>query len=315
MPWKSTRLLATVAATALMVTACGSGDDSDDDSSETRTITDAQGTEVEIPTDPQRVVALSEQDLDAMVALDIEPVGTLNGRGQTTPPAYLGDSVDNVEVVGDIGEFSVDAVLELEPDLVLFGAAHDQDLLEQVRDLIPATVMTYDLDAEWHDAFRNTAEALNEEDAAEAWLTEYESAADDIADSLGDNGDSDISLVRWSPDGPSTMHRDAFASLVLQDLGLNRPESQQEEGFSHSDPLSLENLSLIDADWLFVGTLVEGSEGALQEALDTPAFAQLEAVENDRFIEVDGTLWTSRGGPVAAELVAEEISEHLGEDQ
>ncbi|GAA4898547.1 iron complex transport system substrate-binding protein [Stackebrandtia albiflava] len=308
------RLAAAAAAAALAVSGCGGGDEpaeASDTSDATRTVVDATGTEVTVPQQPQRIVALSEQDLDSLLALDITPVGTVNGRGQTTPPAYLGDRTDGIEVVGDIGKPATDRILELEPDLVLFGAVIDEQQLEQMRELIPATVVTYKVEDDWKTAFRNIADAVNAGDAAEQWLTDYETSVGDAAEALGDNAGATANIVRWNPDGPGVMLKDSFASLVIQDVGLVRPEGT-EPGFAHTDPLSLENLPELDADWLFVGTLVPGSEEALSEAKGTPAFAALEAVKSDHFVEVDGTLWTSRGGPLAALIVVEDVVTHLG---
>ena len=40
---------------------------------------------------------------------------------------------------------------------------------------------------------------------------------------------------------------------MLSDLGLQRPPAQDREGKGHSEPVSLENLSDIDADYMFIG--------------------------------------------------------------
>lgn len=305
-----------VLAAAATLTACGddtSGETSNvSDDQETRTITDASGAEVVVPADPQRVIALSEQDLDALLALDVAPVGTVNGRGQQGPPAYLGEDAAGIEIVGDIGAPTTDKILELEPDLVLFGAPTDEAQVEQLRELVPATVVTYNVDDDWKTAFRQTADAVNQADAAEAWLADYDAKVADAQGKLGDNSGATVSIVRWNPDGPVIMLHEAFSSLVVQDLGLVRPPTQQDPGFAHTDPLSLENLGRLDADWLFVGTLQPGSEEALSEARSTPAFAALGAVSNDRFVEVDGTLWTSRGGPLAALQVVDDVVARLG---
>jgi iron complex transport system substrate-binding protein len=304
---------AAVLLTAAVGTACSSpAETADESSGGTRTVTDATGTKVTVPDKPERVIALSEQDLDSALALDVTPVGTVNGRGQKAPPAYLGDDAAAIEVVGDVGKPTTDKIVELEPDLVLYGGASDEEQLEQLRELVPATVVTYKLDDDWKTAFEATADALNKTEAASSWLSEYDDTVTEAADSLGDNASAKISIVRWNPEGPGILQHEAFSSLVIQDLGLERPKDQQDPGFAHTDPLSLENLPRIDGDWLFVGTLVPGSEEALSEAQDDPAFSQLDAVKNDHFVEIDGTLWTSRGGPLGALKVVEDVVSNLG---
>ena len=88
-----------------------------------------------------------------------------------------------------------------------------------------------------------------------------------------------------------------------------RPEQQREPGFTHSQALSLESLDLLDADWLVVGTLAGTGEAAdaLNQARDTPAFQQLGAVQSGQMAPVDGSLWTSVGGPLAAMQVIDDV--------
>ncbi len=57
--------------------------------SETRQVTDADGKTQVVPAQPKRVVVLSEIDLDSALTLGLQPVGTVNGCGQSTLPRYL----------------------------------------------------------------------------------------------------------------------------------------------------------------------------------------------------------------------------------
>lgn len=296
-----------------LTAACSGPAETDDTSSKTRTVTDVTDTKVEVLAAPKRVVTLSEQDLDATLALGITPVGTINGRGQDGPPAYLGDEADGIESVGDVGKPTTDKIVELEPDLVLYGGYSDEEQLEQIRELVPATVVTYELEEDWKVAFDRAADALGKADEAKSWMSDYDKRTEEVSGQLGDNSDATISIVRWNPDGPGILLHEAFSSLVIQDLGLERPESQQEPGFAHTDPLSLENLPRIDGDWMFLGTLVPGSEAALEEARESPAYSKLEVVKDDHVVEIDGTLWTSRGGPLGALKVIDDVEANLAE--
>ncbi|MEM8533711.1 MAG: ABC transporter substrate-binding protein [Chloroflexota bacterium] len=284
---------------------------------DTRTVTDARGQEITVPANPERVVVLSEQDLDAALALDASVVGTVNGRGQQTPPLYLGKQVEGITSVGSLAEPSLEAIVGLEPDVILIGGIFPaiEGLLPQLAEIAP-TVITYAFEDDWKTAFRGTAQALNREEQAEAWLADYETQVQETEQLLGTNAASEISIVRWNPDGPVVMTPESFGGLVVSDVGLTRPEAQQIErwqGHYHSESLSLEQLDLIDGDWLFLSTLNPDGEQAMNDAMGNQLFQQLNAVGNESVSVVDGTVWTSRGGPLAALIVLEDIAEELGE--
>ncbi|NOK64362.1 MAG: hypothetical protein GFH27_549431n50 [Chloroflexi bacterium AL-W] len=95
-----------------------------------------------VPANPQRVVVLSEQDLDAALALDASVVGTVNGRGQPPPPLYLGDRVEGITSVGSFTEPSLETVAELDPDLILIGGIFPaiEELLPQLAALAPPSL-------------------------------------------------------------------------------------------------------------------------------------------------------------------------------
>lgn len=278
-----------------------------------RQMTDALGNTVTVPEQPKRVITLSEIDLDTALTLGVTPVGTINGRGQAAPPRYLdGKLPAGIEVVGDIDNPNLETLLELEPDLILTGPVKPEQLA--ILNEIAPTVITFNWARPWQESMQRTAQALNKEAEAKAVLERYRARVEAARQRLAAHQGETLSIVRWNPKGPSYMFKDAFASTVAEDVGLLRPAHQQDRGHTHSMALSLESLELLDADWLVIGTLATSGEAveAMNQAEQTPAFRQLSAIQAKRFGAVDGSLWTSLGGPMAALQVIEDIEALLG---
>ncbi|MBK3881496.1 ABC transporter substrate-binding protein [Pseudomonas stutzeri] len=303
MPMIFRRLVATLLAGLLALPAMA----------ETRQVQDAFGNTVSVPAAPKRVITLSEIDLDTALALGVTPVGTINGRGQAAPPRYLdGRLPAGIEVVGDIDNPNLETLLELEPDLILTGPVKPEQLA--ILNEIAPTVITFNWARPWQESMQRTAQALNRKAEAKAVLERYWARIEEARKRLADHQGETLSIVRWNPKGPSYMFLDAFSSSVVEDIGLVRPPHQQDPGHTHSMALSLESLELLDADWLVIGTLATSGEAveAMQQAEQTPAFRQLSAIRAKRFGAVDGSLWTSLGGPQAALQVIEDVEELLG---
>ena len=278
-----------------------------------RQMTDALGNTVTVPEQPKRVITLSEIDLDTALTLGVIPVGTINGRGQAAPPRYLdGKLPAGIEVVGDIDNPNLETLLELQPDLILTGPVKPEQLA--ILNEIAPTVITFNWARPWQESMQRTAQALNKEAEAKAVLERYRARVEAARQRLAAHQGETLSIVRWNPKGPSYMFKDAFASTVAEDVGLLRPAHQQDRGHTHSMALSLESLELLDADWLVIGTLATSGEAveAMNQAEQTPAFRQLSAIQAKRFGAVDGSLWTSLGGPMAALQVIEDIEALLG---
>ncbi|MFE5206984.1 ABC transporter substrate-binding protein [Streptomyces sp. NPDC056600] len=315
------RVAATAAAVAgaLTLTACGgTTDDGADGAAEGGdkgakvSVTDATGKKVEVPESPKRVLALSEMDLDSSLALGVKPVGLTAGRGQQGAPAYLAEQAAGIPVVGAVTGPDIEKVVEAKPDVILAGQMADEQVLEQLRAIAP-TVVTIDDTKNWKKALEITGQVLGAENEAKTFLSDYDAKVEALEGKLGDKAGAEVSVARYSPKGTAVMQQGVFISDVLNDLGFKRPGIQKEKGEGHSTPLSDENLSEIDGDWLFIGTLTPADGTLLDELQAKPAFAQLDAVKSDSVTEIDGSKWTSLGGALAAVSVLEDIEKAMAE--
>ncbi len=294
-----------------------------------RVIEDVRHDAVAVPVQPKRVVTLSEPPLDGALALGVKPVGSVNGRGQTTMPNYLLDLAEGIPSVGTVAQFNFEAIADLEPDLILTYASggNNPESIAIMEKIAPVYFIGY-AGAEWKTTFRNVANALNEQDAAEKLLDDFDAYATKVKDELYAAGfeDETFSIVRWQGSNASLILKELPPGMALEAIGLKRPPSQDKEGRGHSEPISLENLSDADADYMFFGTLggssvdnpvaggtadVSGAQKAYEEAQGVPGFRDLTAYKEGHVILVDGSLWTSTGGPILMRKIIEFVEETL----
>ncbi|MGY5123611.1 ABC transporter substrate-binding protein [Streptomyces nigrescens] len=300
-----------LAACALTATACGSPEHdagAEGPAGKVTRITDATGTEVKVPAAPERVVALSEMDLDSALALGVKPVGLTAGRGQHGAPGYLTDRAKGIPVVGAVTGPDIEKVVRSRPDVILAGQTADAQILKQLRRIAP-TVVTIDRSKDWKKSLELTGQALGKSNEAKKFLDGYDTKAAALKKDLGERAGASVSVARYSAKGTAVMPQGVFISDVLKDLGFKRPGVQNKPGQGHSTPLSDENLREIDGDWLFIGTLSTGGPdaGLLDKLATKPAYRQLKAVHDRHATMIDGSKWTSLGGAEAAVSVLGDI--------
>ena len=292
---------------------------------ETRTVTDIEGTDVEVPVEPQRVVALSEPTLDGLLALGITPVGAVAGRGQNDIAGYLREQAGDVPLLGNVAQPNFEAVGAADPDLILVDGTsinNNPPVIEALRAIAPVVYTGY-AGGDWRINFRNTANALNMVDRGEEVIADYDAHVAEVSAQLDAFRDSTFSIVRWQGNSASLILEELPAGIALNDLGLRRPPNQDHRGRGHSEPVSLENLRDIDADYIFFGTLggssvnnpgaggktnLDGARDALEQAETVPGFTDLEAYRNGTIIPVAGDLWTSTGGPLLMNHILDDVA-------
>jgi len=330
------RLSALLAAPVVAVLVAGglsgcssSGDKTAESGSAHRVIVDAKGRTVSVPAHPERVLALSEPTLDAATTLDVHLVGATSGRGQGGLPAYLARKASGVPIVASVAGPNFELIAKTRPDLILVDGtvAVDDQSIDTLAQIAP-TAFVSKTGENWKEAFRAAANVLNRSGQAAAFLQKYAGQVSAVRGKLGKNAGATVSIVRWGDAMPSVLLKEIAASTVVAELGLHRPLSQDRIGKGHSQPVSLENLDQLDADWMFFGTLggatnpsggntggnadVAASRAALRRAAaDTPGFDRLRAYQLGHVVPVDGSAWMSAGGPQAEWTVLQSIADAL----
>lgn len=310
---------AVVGALSLGLTACGSSGSKDSagggsaSSSAAKDGKDAKdgkrGIEtafgrVEVPAEAKRIVALGDTALDTALSLGFTPVGTSSSRGGTTAPAYL--KADGIPLVATVKEPNIEAILKANPDLILTSSSVEKSQYEQLAAVAPTVVPK---SGDWRSVLGVYGDALGHKDDLTAKLD----ALDKRAAKAGEGKSGSAVVMRWMPSGPIVMNTTNMPGELLKKAGAaTLPIADDLGAQPHSDPLSLENLGKADADRVFVATLNAEGEKALETARSQPAFTRLKAVGAGQVAGVDGQVWSSSSGPIAAEKVVEDIEKAFG---
>ncbi|KQB87474.1 iron-siderophore ABC transporter substrate-binding protein [Corynebacterium lowii] len=257
---------------------------------------------------PQRIVALNTGQLDTLLALGLMPVGIATAAADATAstgvPDFLKEEfgqqflLDDIEVVGERSNPSVEKIAALEPDLILANQRADSELLERLRALAPV-VLSNGGSEKWKEDLGIIADAVGKRAEADSLLADYEQRASDWAEQRGSGGT--ISLVR-SKGSQYVMHGEhSLAGIVARDAGFERPESQTFTDKPNKE-ISPENFQELEADYLFYSF-----SGPAAEILDNSLWLNLEVVQQGRAENVDGDPWFLNASIVAAQRVLDDM--------
>jgi iron complex transport system substrate-binding protein len=307
MPHPRSRRLSGVAAAAVLVAGLGAcaqaGDPSAEAAGTTRAIATAFG-DVTVPEAPKRVIALSEAALDTALALGVKPIGTTARRGGDAPPAYLTEAT-GIPVVATVSEPNLEEIVKAEPDLILAATGLAKAQYDKLAAVAPTVVPEPGL-LNWEKQLGTYAAALGRKPALDEKLAGLRARA--AAVKAEQKVGATAVVLRWMPNGAIVMNAGLMPGAALKDAGTSAlPISAGVGDKPHTDPLSLENLSQVDADHIFIGTFDEEGQNALAAARKQPAFARLKAAEAGAVTAVDGGVWTSSSGPIAWDRVLDDI--------
>ena len=186
----------------------------------------AMGT-TELPATPKRVVILTNEGTEALLALGVKPVGAVMSWDQDPWYEHISAEMEGVEVVGDEMEVNIEKIAELKPDLIIGNKVRQEALYDQLKAIAP-TVFSEDLAGDWKINFELYAKALNLDEKGQEVMAEYDNKVEKLKATLGDKVNQEISVVRFSSRPTRIYYTDSFSGVVFNQLGFKRAAHQAE---------------------------------------------------------------------------------------
>ena len=261
----------------------------------------------QVPQTPDRVVTVDTAALDAALAVGVTPIGSIVFGAF---PTYLAAQTDGIVSVGDGNQPNLEAILQLNPDLILGTKIGTESLYPRLSNIAP-TVLSEGSgrSGEWQDTFRLYAEALGRPDEAEQVLQDYQQQVDDLRQRLGDTENTIVSVLATGQGQIGFYGENSFSGSVLQDVGFSRPPAQARSP-RWAEMVSREDLESLDGDIIFLITSQQ-FPGSMtkQEFVADPVWSQLEAVQQDHVYEVEDEIWIMGRNILAARQILDDIAQ------
>ncbi len=258
---------------------CGCNNKNPDPDNTTEYVTEPEPTpfpiiinDVKIKEQPQKVVCLSPALAEIVYELGYS--STLVGRSSYCDyPA----EITAIKEVGGTTKPDIDAIIQLQPDLVLSStpiASKDIFTMEQAgiaTVVIPAPTSL--------DGFSSIYKAMGLIFEGMFTGTEKgESVYADISQTLGNTDNVNIGIFAYVTENMTIAGGNTFENAVLSCYGTNLAENSEEYDFN------LESLKEIQPEILLVNSIYKKEDLEANEIL-----AELDAVKNDKIIFIDNS--------------------------
>ncbi len=253
-----------------------------------RTVDTDKG-QVEIPANPQTIV--SDYYLGELLAVDVKPV-IASPYALNNP--FLAGMCDGIEELNTVSaETSLEMIAEKQPDLIITITEADYDKYSKIA----PTVYIQDGKRSDEDLFRYIASLVNKEEAAEAYINEFNDKVAMVKDEMVSIvGDRTVSILEVWPQEIYTMgSRFARGGSILYDMwGLKAPEPIQStmvDGDETYKVISVEALPDYAGDFILYGVL-DGADSAYVD--DSKLWQNLPAVKADRVLPYEQVAFMHR---------------------
>ncbi|OUM86722.1 MAG: hypothetical protein BAA01_03765 [Bacillus thermozeamaize] len=298
------------AGTEQQKTQDGSADATSSEGQETRLIKHAMG-ETPVPANPKRVVVLTNEGTEALLALGIKPVGAVQSWTGNPWYEHIKEQMEGVTPVGLESQVNLEAIAALEPDLIIGNKMRQEKIYPQLSAIAP-TVFSDTLRGEWQTNFKLYAEAVNKVQEGEKVLADFERRITEFREKAGDKLSTKVSVVRFMAGKTRLLQKDTFSGVILDQIGFARPDSQNVDAFA--EEITKERIPEMDGDILFYFTYETGDgEGTKQEKewLNDPLFKNLKVVKAGNVHKVDDVIWNTAGGVIAANLFLDDLEKYF----
>lgn len=264
--------------------------------------------------DPQRIVALAGDELDALCALGLQNriVAAAVADGASGQPSYLGTVVHDVAGAGARSDPDLAAVAAAKPDLILGSQSLTPQDYPALAAIAP-TVFTDAPGAKWQDNLRVIGAATGRGEAAGELLADFTERARRTG-AATDAPHFQASIVQFTDSTMRVYGAINFPASVLADAGVDRPAAQRfsdkpylEVGVSDADLDRSPDLSAADGDIVYLSFASPGAKDRAPAVLESAAWRKLSATRDNRVFIVNNEIWQTGQGIVAARGILDDL--------
>ncbi|TYP70624.1 stalk domain-containing protein [Paenibacillus methanolicus] len=259
---------------------------------------------------PERVVVLFNGGVDISVLLKVKPVGAVESYVEQPWYKYLRAGMSNVKNLGDETQPSVESIVALKPDVIIGSKMRHEKIYSQLSAIAP-TIMTEDIYS-WKTNLQTIAEVLNKESISTAFIKDWNNRVADFKSKIGTKArNTEVSIIRFNPDGSARAYMEGFAYNILDELGFAHPAAQKATGKGFIGVTTKEQINLLDGDYIFDFTTDWVGDGGVykvqQDWTGSDLWKNLDAVKNKKYYKVDVVSWNMSGGAMAAKMMLDDL--------
>ncbi len=293
------KILSTLLVTALAATllaGCGSSVDTEEAAAAEEeapdeaveetvypiTVTDSYGETVTIESEPMRVISVAPNLTETMFKIDAGD--KLVGRSDYCD--YPDEALE-IASVGSIYEPDIEAIVSLEPDLVIVSTHFDEENTEKLEELgIPVITLYEEAEMEGvYGMITTLGEVMNRNDAAAGCVAEMQDIIADVEETVaGQDKPTAYYVVGFGEYGDFTAGGDTFTGQMLTMAGADNI-AQDVSGWS------ITTEEIIEAD----PEIVIIADYMYDEFKTTSPYSELSAVKNDQIYVIDNNLLERQG--------------------
>ncbi len=241
-----------------------------------RSLTDSYGREVTIPSPPGRIVSLGPNVTETLFALGQE--GRLVGR--TSWCDYPAETA-SIPVVGSLMEPNIEAIVALQPDLIIASTHFQKESLQMMEQLEIPTLVLYGKNGidGVYELIQGISAALAIESSGRAYIDSMQKRITTLRSRLeGRERPQVYYVIGFGESGNYTAGGDTFIHQLIE-LAGGRNIAADLEGWSYS----LEMLLKQDPDIL----ICSDETGVRERLMKTPGYRELRAVKSGRVYPID----------------------------
>lgn len=267
--------------------------------------------DIDVPADPQRIVALSGDQLDVLCALGLQSriVAAALPDGSDSQPAYLGTVVHELPAAGSRTSVDAAAITAAAPDLILGSQALTPQAYGELSAIAP-TVFTGAPGADWRDNVRAIGAATGRADAAAEVIDNFMADAEQTG-VANDATHFQASVVQFTEDTVRVFGTRNFPASVLSIVGVDRPAAQRftDDAYEEIDITDVDDadLSAADGDIVYVSFDSRAAKDRATTVMGGDAWRALSATRDNRVFVVNNEVWQTGQGPVAARGILDDL--------